>query len=113
MQDGFTIVENRTSDIIQETRKHIKKKPGNSEGQRQETKHSMSRLQPHTRTQMHPQMQADQELQLKASRDVRWQLYITFSCGNCVFDAVLSMLLSLQSNFPNGLYTRIMLTFLP
>ncbi|KAI4306310.1 hypothetical protein L6164_029596 [Bauhinia variegata] len=70
LEEGFTIVENRTSDIIQETRKHIRKKPGNCEGQNQEAKHSTTRQQPHLRNQMHPQMQTDQELQLKASRDV-------------------------------------------
>ncbi|KAI4307764.1 hypothetical protein L6164_030913 [Bauhinia variegata] len=70
LEEGFTIMENRTSDIIQETRKHIKKKPGNSEGQSQEAKRSTTRQQPHLQTQMHSQMQTDQELQLKASRDV-------------------------------------------
>ena len=44
VQEGLTIVENRTSDIIQETRKHIKKKPGNSVGQNQETNHSTTLL---------------------------------------------------------------------
>ena len=77
LQEGFTKVENRTSDIIQETRKHIRKKPGNAVGQNQETNRSSTLQQSQLRTQMSP-MQTDQELQLKASRDVRWQLCITF-----------------------------------
>lgn len=77
LQEGFTIVENRTSDIIQETRKHIRKKPGNFVGQNQETNHSTTSQEPQLRSQMSP-TQGDQELQLKASRDVRWQLCITF-----------------------------------
>lgn len=85
VQEGLTIVENRTSDIIQETRKHIRKKPGNSVGQNQETNHSTTVHQSQLRNQMSPK-QTDQELQLKASRDVRWQLCITFLCGksNCM-----------------------------
>lgn len=70
-QEGLTIMESRTADIIQETRKHIKKKPGGSEVQSQAPNHSS--------TWQQPQMQTDQELQLKASRDVRWQLCITGS----------------------------------
>ncbi|KAF1881994.1 hypothetical protein Lal_00038638 [Lupinus albus] len=70
LEEGFTIVENRTSDIIQETRKHIRKKPGNPVGQNQEINHSTTLQQSQLRTQM-PPMQTDQNLQLKASRDVR------------------------------------------
>ncbi|NP_001265980.1 uncharacterized protein LOC101515342 [Cicer arietinum] len=69
LEEGFTIVENRTSDIIQETRKHIRKRPGNFIGQNQETNHSTKLQEPQLRTQMSP-MQTDQDLQLKASRDV-------------------------------------------
>ncbi|MED6118715.1 hypothetical protein PIB30_005187 [Stylosanthes scabra] len=65
LEEGFTKVENRTSDIIQETRKHIRKKPGYSVGQDQETNHSSTLQQ----SQMAP-METNQELQLKASRDV-------------------------------------------
>ncbi|EXB57591.1 hypothetical protein L484_022698 [Morus notabilis] len=57
LEEGITRVENRTVDIIQETRKHIRKKPGSSESQNQ-AQNSQS------------QMQTDLELQLKASRDV-------------------------------------------
>ncbi|XP_009355266.1 uncharacterized protein LOC103946323 [Pyrus x bretschneideri] len=52
LEEGRTIVEKGTADIIQETRKHIRKRPSGS-GQKSE-----------------PQTQADLELQLKASRDV-------------------------------------------
>ncbi|KAJ1422970.1 hypothetical protein SESBI_12739 [Sesbania bispinosa] len=69
LEEGFTIVESRTSDIIQETRKHIRKKPGSSVGQSQEANHSTPSHQSQLRSQMSP-MQTDQELQLKASRDV-------------------------------------------
>ena len=74
-QEGLTIVESRTADIIQETRKHMKKKPGGSEAQNQVPNRSNAWQQP----QMQPQMQTDQGLQLKASRDVRWQPCITGS----------------------------------
>ncbi|TKY47285.1 hypothetical protein E2542_SST29345 [Spatholobus suberectus] len=69
LEEGLTIVENRTSDIIQETRKHIRKKPGNFVGQNQEANHSTTLHQSQLRTQTSPK-QTDQELQLKASRDV-------------------------------------------
>ncbi|KAM0995765.1 hypothetical protein FF1_005767 [Malus domestica] len=52
LEEGRTIVEKGTADIIQETRKHIRKKPSDSAQKSQ------------------PQTQADLELQLKASRDV-------------------------------------------
>ncbi|XP_028803011.1 uncharacterized protein LOC114758157 [Neltuma alba] len=66
LEEGFTVVENRTSGIIQETRNHIKKKPGSSELERQETNRSAT----HQHSQSRTQMQTDRELQLKASRDV-------------------------------------------
>ncbi|KAJ4903280.1 Uncharacterized protein Rs2_17231 [Raphanus sativus] len=50
VEEGITAVENRTAGIIQETRKKIKKKP------------SLPRN--------NPEIQADLEIQLKASRDV-------------------------------------------
>ncbi|GAV58594.1 hypothetical protein CFOL_v3_02127 [Cephalotus follicularis] len=64
VEGGLTIVENRTAGIIQETRKHIRKKPSNSQSQNQSTK------QPQMKAQLQPQMQTEQEIQLKASRDV-------------------------------------------
>ncbi|GLU11943.1 hypothetical protein SLE2022_286610 [Rubroshorea leprosula] len=63
VEEGFTVVENRTAGIIQETRKHIRKKPSSSLAQNQAAK------QPQMPNQV-PQMQTDQEIQLKASRDV-------------------------------------------
>lgn len=79
-QEGLNIVENRTSDIIQETRKlQIRKKGGSSEKQK-----PMSNVgstcqvqQPLMRAEVLQQMETDLEIQLKASRDVRWQLCIT------------------------------------
>ncbi|KAH7564702.1 hypothetical protein JRO89_XS09G0008500 [Xanthoceras sorbifolium] len=64
VEEGISIVENRTAGIIQETRKHIRKKSGSSVPQNQATK------QPHMQAQVQSPMQNDQELQLKASRDV-------------------------------------------
>ncbi|KFK22948.1 hypothetical protein AALP_AAs47561U000600 [Arabis alpina] len=52
VEEGITAVENRTAGIIQETRRKIKKKPSLS------------------RNQQNPEIQADFEIQLKASRDV-------------------------------------------
>ncbi|XP_014518835.1 uncharacterized protein LOC106776049 [Vigna radiata var. radiata] len=70
LEEGLTIVENRTSDIIHETRRHIRKKPGSFVGQNQERNHSSTvHQQSQLRNQMSPK-QTDQELQLKASRDV-------------------------------------------
>lgn len=74
-------MENRTAGIVQETRQHIRKKAGSTEAQNQ-AQNSQS------------QMQTDLELQLKASRDVRWQMCITssynkaFTCGSLVTDVL-------------------------
>ncbi|KAK2644657.1 hypothetical protein Ddye_019852 [Dipteronia dyeriana] len=65
VEEGISIVENRTAGIIQETRKHIRKNSSSSVPQNQATK------QPHMHAQVQqPLMQNDQDLQLKASRDV-------------------------------------------
>lgn len=75
LQEGLAVVENRTADIIQETRKlQIRKKDGNSVPQNNASNISGTCQQPLTRTHMQPQTQTDLETQLKASRDVRWQL---------------------------------------
>lgn len=74
VEEGFTVVENRTAGIIQETRKHIRKKPTGSQAQNQAAK-------PQMQNQVPMQMQADQEIQLKASRDVRCHLCVTGSSG--------------------------------
>ncbi|KAF8397083.1 hypothetical protein HHK36_015990 [Tetracentron sinense] len=66
-EEGLMIVENRTADIIQETRKlHIRKKGSSSEAHNQ----GPDVFSPRQQTQMQAQMQSDQETQLKASRDV-------------------------------------------
>ncbi|KAA3490447.1 rRNA biogenesis protein rrp36 [Gossypium australe] len=64
VEEGLTIVENRTAGIIQETRKHIKKKSSGSVAQNEYAK------QPQMQQQVRTPVQADQEIQLKASRDV-------------------------------------------
>lgn len=73
-QEGLTVVENRTADIIQETRKHIKKKPDGAAAQNEASNRTSMRQQPQMQTHRQPQMETEKELQLKASRDVRWQL---------------------------------------
>lgn len=58
------IVENKTVDIIQETKKlNMRRKGGGSAAQSS----------PVVNPSGLPQMPADHETQLKASRDVRWQ----------------------------------------
>ncbi|GMI92014.1 hypothetical protein HRI_002870700 [Hibiscus trionum] len=64
VEEGITIVENRTAGIIQETRKHIRKKPSGSMAPNQAAK------QPQMQHQERTSVQADMEIQLKASRDV-------------------------------------------
>lgn len=72
-QEGLTIVENKTADIISETRKlNIRRKANNPDAQNQTTR-STNLWQP-------TQMQTDHETQLKASRDVRCQMCIIRSC---------------------------------
>jgi hypothetical protein len=76
-QEGLSVVENRTADIIQETRKLQIRKKGSNAGSQNQTDFNSPQQQPILRTHGQPQMQADLEIQLKASRDVRWQLCIT------------------------------------
>ncbi|XP_038992988.1 uncharacterized protein LOC120116635 isoform X1 [Hibiscus syriacus] len=64
VEEGLTVVENRTAGIIQETRKHIRKKPSGSMAPNQASK------QPQMQYQEQTSVQADAEIQLKASRDV-------------------------------------------
>lgn len=92
-KEGRTIVENRTADIIQETRKlHIRKKGSGSEPKHQAT-NIYTRKQTSMQAQMEPQLQADQEIQLKASRDVRWQLCITSSYNEYILHVLIALLL--------------------
>lgn len=72
-------MENRTAGIIQETRKHIKKKSSGSVAQNEYAK------QPQMQQQVRTTVQADQEIQLKASRDVRWLFCVTGSYDGCTF----------------------------
>ena len=70
-------MENKTADIIQETRKlQIKRQGNNSDAQYQA--HNYANASPwHQQPQMQPTQPltpSNHETQLKASRDVRWQL---------------------------------------
>lgn len=68
VQEGRTIVETKTADIIQETRKlQIRRKGSNLEVQNQTPGMNSSLEQP-----IQQQNQTNHETQLKASRDVRW-----------------------------------------
>ncbi|KAK4370280.1 hypothetical protein RND71_009755 [Anisodus tanguticus] len=69
-EEGLAVVENRTADIIQETKKlQIRKKDSSSVPQNNSSI-SGTRQQPLVRAYMQPQTQTDLETQLKASRDV-------------------------------------------
>lgn len=66
-------MEHKTADIIQETRKlQIRRKGSSSEEQNQIHGAYNPWNQPSVQS-SEPQMQTNQETQLKASRDVRWQ----------------------------------------
>lgn len=70
-------MENRTADIIQETRKlHIKKKSGVPETQTTSSNVGINKQFQQLRVQTQPQTETDIAIQLKASRDVRFQLCI-------------------------------------
>lgn len=56
-------MENRTADIIQETRKHIRKKPTGFRSKNEQGSFPQSQIVDNA--------QSEQEIQLKASRDVR------------------------------------------
>lgn len=69
VQEGRTIVENKTADIIHETRKlNIRRKESGANLESQTAANFTQQNLPRTRT--------DYETQLKASRDVRWQMCI-------------------------------------
>ena len=75
MQEGLAVVENRTADIIQETRKlQIRKKGSGSIPENQTSNTGSFRQQPLGQTHVQPRTHAELEIQLKASRDVRCQL---------------------------------------
>lgn len=66
VEEGINIVENRAANIIQETRKHVRKKPSRFE----ERNKGLNQHNPSQQPQAESQMQSEQEIQLKASRDV-------------------------------------------
>ncbi|RWW48106.1 hypothetical protein BHE74_00045846, partial [Ensete ventricosum] len=69
-QEGLTIVESKTADIIHETRKLNIRRKGNAASVQSQAAENLG--QRYT-----SQIQTDHETQLKASRDVRWQMCIT------------------------------------
>jgi hypothetical protein len=71
-EEGMAKVENRTADIIQETRKlQLRKKSGISEDQNQDLNSYNTRLKSQIQPiRVQPQIETDLEIQLKASRDV-------------------------------------------
>jgi hypothetical protein len=69
-QEGRTIVENKTADIIQETRKLNIRRKGSGLNPQGEASHKFA----HRNFLQNP---LDHETQLKASRDVRWQISVT------------------------------------
>lgn len=92
VEEGLTRVENRTADIIQETRKHIQKKPNGAAARNQATYRSSMWQQPQMETsRQQPQKETDQELQLKASRDVRWPLCYWFLYNGSIFACVVAL----------------------
>lgn len=72
LEEGRTIVDKKKQDIIQETRKLQNRRKGSNDIEQNQYSDVHTQLQ-ESRTQL-KQKQADQETQLKASRDVRWQL---------------------------------------
>lgn len=71
LEEGLNIVENRTVDFIQETRKlQIRKKTGGLEKQNQTFNNDAIRQQTPMQAHVQPQIHTDLETQLKASRDV-------------------------------------------
>lgn len=69
VEEGLNIVENRTADIIVETRKHIRRKPSQPQATDQ-TRAVAQPVQEKNSMKPQPQRESDHELQLKASRDV-------------------------------------------
>ncbi|KAJ6349098.1 hypothetical protein OIU77_006650 [Salix suchowensis] len=92
VEEGLTRVENRTADIIQETRKHIQKKPNGAAAQNQSNYRNSMWQQPQMQTnRQQPQKETDQELQLKASRDVRWRLCYWIIYNGSIFACVVAL----------------------
>lgn len=66
-QEGLTVVENRTAEIISKNRKLHARRRGSDPAALSQVTNNSSPQQPF-------QKRADQETQLKASCDVRWQM---------------------------------------
>uniref|UniRef100_A0A0A8XZA9 Uncharacterized protein n=1 Tax=Arundo donax TaxID=35708 RepID=A0A0A8XZA9_ARUDO len=88
LEEGRTIVENKTADIIHETRKlNIRRKGAGSNTQGEAAQKLAQRYL--------PQNPLDHETQLKASRDVRWQMchwICFFSAQFCISRVQMSKL---------------------
>lgn len=70
-------MELKTADIIQETRKLQNRRKGSSSEEQNQTHGAYNPWKQPSMQSSEPQTQTNQETQLKASRDVRWQ------CGVC------------------------------
>jgi hypothetical protein len=91
-QEGRTIVENKTADIIQETRKLNIRRKGAVSNTQGEADHKL--------TQKYlPQNPLDHETQLKASRDVRWQICVTRYVATVLHFACLNPLYGKNAKF--------------
>ncbi|KVH94960.1 hypothetical protein Ccrd_002971 [Cynara cardunculus var. scolymus] len=76
LEEGRTIVDKKTHDIIQETRKLQNRRRGTNDEHNQVSGIQSQSQEPRMQS---TQQQTNQENQIKASRDVRWQM-----C-NCIF----------------------------
>ena len=72
-QEGRTIVESKTADIIQETRKLQNKRRGNNYEEPNRASNVNNSWQQSLNQPTQPQLQTNHETQIKASRDVRCQ----------------------------------------
>ena len=90
-QEGRAVVENKTADIIQETCKLNIRRKGAVSNTQGEAGHKL--------TQKYlPQNPLDHETQLKASRDVRWQIGVTRYVASVLHFACLNPLYGKMSN---------------
>jgi len=86
LEEGRAVVENKTADIIQETCKLNIRRKGAVSNTQGEAGHKLTHK-------YLPQNPLDHETQLKASRDVRWQIGVTryvasvlhFACLNPLY----------------------------
>ena len=85
-QEGRAVVENKTADIIQETCKLNIRRKGAVSNTQGEAGHKLTHK-------YLPQNPLDHETQLKASRDVRWQIGVTRYVASVLHFACLNPLL--------------------